>query len=286
MKKLLIPALLLATSASYGALSTATGSRLTDYTNWFADPFAVASDANYVGVPYPSANTPNGTDIDNADRDWSGWTANWTPTGLKDTIPNPFFNPLSSTKNLIVEVVFLGETAGWWDDLGYTLNGTTDVILADSIQTIGWQKNRWFGDYATLSLKPGQSLDLFVTGTGSRSNVQDGLPSIGADGGKYYVYDPMNNTPGYSTQQSYFGSLVPLTSVRGSNFLDPYTIVAFEDIRQRGAGRDSDFNDMLIAFRAGYDIPQGGVPEPSTYGLIGAAALLGLIGFRRFAKKA
>ncbi len=286
MKKLLIPALLLAAASSYGALTTATGTRLTDYTNWFANPFAVASDANYTGVPYPRLNQPNGTDIDDANRDWSGWTKNWAPTGLKDTIPNPFSNPLSSTKNLTVEVVFLGETAGWWDDLGYTLNGTTDVILADSIQTVGWQQNRFFGDYAYINLKPGQSLDLFVTGTGVSSDVQDDLASIGANGGKYYVYDPANNTPSYSTQQSYFGSLVPIASVRGTDYLDPFTIVAFEDIRQRGAGRDSDFNDLIFAFRAGYDIPQGGVPEPSTYGLIGAAALLGLIGYRRYAKKA
>ncbi|HLP03445.1 MAG TPA: PEP-CTERM sorting domain-containing protein [Opitutaceae bacterium] len=30
------------------------------------------------------------------------------------------------------------------------------------------------------------------------------------------------------------------------------------------------------------DVPQGPVPEPSTYGLIGAAALLGLVSYRRF----
>lgn len=284
MKKLLIPALLLATASSYGALATATGTRLTDYTNWFEDPFAVASDANYLGIPYPSTNTPDGTAIDDANRDWTGWTKNWNPTGLKDTIPNPFANPLSSTKNLIVEVVFLGETAGWWDDWGYTLNGVTDVMLADSVQTIGWQKNRWFGDYAFINLLPGQSLDLFVTGTGKSGNLQDGLPSIGVNGGKYYVFNTDNNLPDLSDQQSYYGTLNPLTSARGVDYLDPFTIVAFEDIKVGGAGRDSDYNDFIFAFRAGYDIPQGGVPEPSTYGLIGAAALLGLIGYRRFKK--
>lgn len=286
MKKLLIPALLLAASASQGALAPATGTRLTDYTNWFANPFAVASDANYTGVPSPTANQPDGTAIDGPARDWSGWSANWGATGLKSKIDNPFFNPLTATKDLTIELVFLGETAGWWDDWGYTLNGTTDVILADSVQTIGWQKNRKFGDYTYLTLKPGESLDLFVTGTGVFGGVFDGVPSVGSAGGKYYVYEPGNNTPGDATQQSYFGNLAPLASVRGPSYLDPFTIMAFEDIRPGGAGRDGDFNDFLFAFRAGYDIPQGPVPEPSTYGLLGAVALLGFVAYRRFKQKA
>jgi hypothetical protein len=62
--------------------------------------------------------------------------------------------------------------------------------------------------------------------------------------------------------------------------------MAFEDIRRRGSGRDNDFNDFIFAFRAIYDEPQAPVPEPSTYGLIGAATLLGFVGYRRFKKKA
>ncbi len=282
MKNLLIPALLLAAASSYGALSTATGGRLTDYTNWFG-PFGVASDANYLGVPYPKTNTPPGSgpgNIDTVNRDWSGWTKNF-PVGLLGPISNT-----SATDKLIVETLFLGETAGWWDDWGYRLNGT-DYLLADGVQTIGGGTNRWFGDYQYFTLNPGETLDFFVTGSGLKS--QDGVITTGALGGRYYVFDKSLNTPVGATDHSYFGTMTPLTSVRGPAYLGnedgtiPFTVVAFED---QHVSSDKDFNGFIFAFRAGYDMPQGGVPEPSTYGLIGAAALLGLVGYRRFKKQA
>lgn len=277
MKKLLIPALLLAAASSYGQLTTATGTRLTDYTNWFG-PFAVASDANYTGIPSPALGIPNATAIDTINRDWKGWKANWTPTALGAPITNT-----STTKNLVVETLFLGESAGWWDDFGVRINGV-DSLLADSVQTIGAGTNRSFGDYTYITLKPGQTLDFFVTGTGVFGN-NPGI-TTGPNGGKYFAFETSANYPAASTQQSYWGQLEPLTSARGQAYVDAgqFTVLAFEDIRSGGAGRDSDFNDFLFAFRSGYDIPQGGVPEPSTYGLLGAAALLGLVGYRRFRK--
>ena len=78
-----------------------------------------------------------------------------------------------------------------------------------------------------------------------------------------------------------------MTSVRDvariPGILDEFLVVGFEDIRERGAHRDSDFNDFIFAVRASYNRPQGGgvVPEPSTYGLMGAAVLLLAIAWRR-----
>ena len=289
MKRLLLTGLVLAAASAYGSLNTATGDLLTDYTNWFAPEFNVASDANYIGVPHPATGAPAA--FVDANRQWSGWTANWGATGLKSTsVATPFWNDPSVGKpTKYIEVVFLGETAGWWDDLGYTKNGV-DFLLADSVQTINKNgpKNRWFGDNLVLTLAPGESVDFFVTGSGIYGDNTNASPTIGPEGGKYYVFDTDLNVPAGSDMQSYFGVLDPITSVRDVNLipgvLDPFLVLGFEDIRERGANRDSDFNDFIFAIRSTYDPPQAPVPEPSTYGLIGAAALLALVGYRRFKK--
>jgi hypothetical protein len=176
MKKLLIPAVLLAAATSYGQLSTAAGTRLTDYQNWFEVPFAVTSDANYLGVPYPASGQP-APFVEAGVRTWSGWSQNWGASSLMSTFPGSFTN-LSSDVNLKVEIIFLGETAGWWDDWGYEINGGLPQVLANSVQTvpIHGAVNRWFGDYTYITLTPGQSLDVFVTGSGVRRQpvVPDG----------------------------------------------------------------------------------------------------------------
>lgn len=266
MKKLLIPAMLLAAASSYGALTNATGDQQSDYDTWFSK-FYVESNVYYPGQPSVVTDTPAA--YNDSTGVWSGWEANFGSTALSSTITNPFANT-SELYSMTIEIVFLGETAGWLDHLGYTLNGV-DYYLATNMQAVG-VGNVDYGDYATITLLPGESIDLFVIGNGTA-------------GGKYYVYDTSKNVPSTATMQSYYGTLAPKDSLVDPENLTPFYVVGFEDIRL-DKHADGDYNDVIIAFRSYYDIPQGPVPEPSTYGLIGAATLLGFAGYRRFRKRA
>ncbi len=271
MKKLLFPTLLLAATTSYGALSPASVPQLANYTTWLG-AFAIASDGTELNQPSPILGLPPAGPL--GTNTWSGWQPNWS-TGLV----GPIVGQAGGTTTL--EAVFLGETAGWWDDWGYRLDGV-DYLLADGMQAVGGA-TRNFGDNTTFTLNPGQTLDFFVTGSAITS--PDGVITVGNNGGKFYVYDKSLNTsygaqPG-TTNQSYYGTLI--TDNASNNLV--YTVAGFEDINIRTGRSDADYNDVIFAFGNQTFTPFGPtVPEPSTYGLMGAAALLGLVGYRRFKK--
>ncbi len=283
MKSLLLPcSLLLGSTVSFGALTTPSvgDPRLTDYQAWF-DGFDVASDKTVYSQPYPDGGTP--APFADADRTWSGWTPNWGADQLM-----PIANT-DASRTLFVETLFVGETAAWWNDWGYRItadDGTfTESLLADGIQAAGSSATVSFGDYTYISLAPGESLDFFYNGTRGYT-AGDGDLYDTSNGGRYYAFDSTLTLPGGATMQSYYGTITPLTSVRGPAFADvPFTILGFEDINDGAGWQDRDHNDLLFAYRAGFDLPQGPIPEPSTYGLIAAGALLALVGYRRLRRK-
>lgn len=267
MKTLLIPTLLLTASNALGALSTATGGQLTDYTNWF-EPFRVASDANVTGIPNPRLNFPNAIQADGPNRDWTGFFANWSAT----SVVAPVFG---GSAPVTAEFVFLGESGGWWNDWGYQLNGT-DHLLAEGMQARDGT-NIHFGDNFFLTVQPGDSLEIFITGSGVTR--QDGQVTVNAqNGGRFQAYDKTLNTGG-SVEQSYYGILDPLTSVREGADLSPFTVFSFEDYRVTTGRSDRDYNDLIFAVR--FSTPSAEVPEPATYGALAAVVLLGFIGLRR-----
>ncbi len=296
MKKLLIPALLLAAASSYGVtsdlLKTATDARLNDYTNWFTPQFNVSSDADYYSTPFPPG-VPAG--FSDANRTWSGWTANWSPTALGGPIvgKDSDYDPQGKLRTYTtkVEFAFLGETAGWWDNIGYRLtdgagNLIEEKLLADGIQTVAPNTNREFGDYWEYVLDAGNKLDFFVIGT-EKSGPNEIIDPTPVKGGKFFVFDETANIPGSAMEQSYYGQLQPLTNERVVDkskelYKQSWTVMGFEDIQTK-LNSHIDYNDIGFAFRADYFVNTA-VPEPSTYGLIGAVALLGLAGYRRYRK--
>jgi hypothetical protein len=90
-----------------------------------------------------------------------------------------------------------------------------------------------------------------------------------------------------TSSANFAGGWVPVfgndvfTSVAGGNYRFAYgSVAAFS-----GNGGDGlTFGNFIDNAAFGFDI--GAVPEPSTYGLIGAGALVGLVAFRRIRSKA
>jgi len=174
----------------------------------------------------------------------------------------------------MVIATFLGKTAGWSNDLGLNLGGSNAYgsgayTLWSSINTsmpaAGEQYSFTLADDAVPT-----SLDFWLN-----SNAAE-------YGGTYSIFDPDGSVPDDSGTPDFDHSAF----AKVFNVFDDGTatnrsvlLVALEDWR----GFDSDFTDMLFAIeiygREGAS--QFPVPEPSTYGLIGAMVLMALAVVRR-----
>jgi hypothetical protein len=201
-----------------------------------------------------------------------------------------------------IRAIFTGESAGWLNDFGYTYDGnpasaTQSFTVFKDIQaanTGNGSVNINFGDYIDVGFLQSDSaanFDFWLNGVG-----EFGLntPTPTQLGGVYTAIHPTNSTPYVAGQVLWAPSPIFVnTWVQALNGgLGGYTdvatyLVGFDDWRL-DRGSDADDNDFMFAlqFYRADGTPFTPIPEPSTYGLIGAVALVGLIARRRFSKKA
>jgi len=190
-----------------------------------------------------------------------------------------------------VRVIFTGEDAGWTDSLGYTYTGNatstgSSFTLFDSIQSNGPSTiNTWFGDSADISLNIGaaSTFDFWYSAAGTDGSGP--YPSPSPYGGVYSMFNSPSNVR-FADSPLWVNTWISATS----SYENVATyLVSFEDWNVKNVPNSSliDYSDAMFALQ--FFGPDGKpftpVPEPATYGLIGAAALLGLVAVRRFKNK-
>jgi len=190
-----------------------------------------------------------------------------------------------------VRIIFAGEDAGWTDSLGYTYTGNPHTVgssftVFDRIQSNGPSTiNTMFGDSADIVLNPGaaSTFDFWYSAAGMDGPGPYVTPS--SYGGVYSLLNSPSNVR-FADSPIWVNTWISATS----SYQNVATyLVSFEDWNVKNVPQSSliDYSDAMFALQ--FFGPDGKpftpVPEPATYGLIGAAALLGLVAARRFKSK-
>ncbi|HEU5077813.1 MAG TPA: PEP-CTERM sorting domain-containing protein [Opitutaceae bacterium] len=180
-----------------------------------------------------------------------------------------------------VTTIFLGETAGWKNDFAYANSSTPTTytpLVTDVENNLNGTGNIRSGWTTQVSYGAGENLEFYLNSGGSLTQ-----------GGLFSAFGSSNFFAGGDTSSHVRWSTrdVTTTYFNGSSWVtnDVTTLlIGFEDTRKGVSFYDGDFNDFVVAFQFLPTQVQA-VPEPSTYGLLGGLALVGLVALRRFKRK-
>jgi len=184
--------------------------------------------------------------------------------------------------------IYVGETAGWQNDFGYTYDKSPVTDSAESFTL--WNNIR--GDSGQPgSPNFGDSFDInFLANDPFATNFDLWLNAVGnegSDGGVDTVLHPSNSMP-VQDHVKWLATPFELNTwvAADGKYEDVKTyLFSIEDWNLNGKGDDNDYSDFIMAVQlfGPNGTPLGGtpVPEASTYGLVGAAGLLGLAALRR-----
>lgn len=202
------------------------------------------------------------------------------PAGITEA--NGWFNAASYAVSLDtgdrVRVTYLGKTAGWINDFGFNIGGANAYGAGAGTFWAGiTNTSPGFGSYFSGVWTGAPTIIDFWLNSGGPL-----APVVPALGGTYSIFFPGTSIPSNSGLPGFDYSARGRVFTVYDNGLDAartILVIAIEDWRSF----DADFTDMFFAIEI-YDRdgnPQFPVPEPSTYGLIGAMLLLGLVVVRR-----
>jgi hypothetical protein len=196
-----------------------------------------------------------------------------------------------------IRAIFLGESAGWLNDFGYSYDGNPASASSYTVFTriqacpdTPYPVNVHFGEYVDVGLAAGaaDSFDFWLNAVGGSGLVDSSTSTV--NGGVYTVFNPAGSSPSiapgnivYRQQPLMVSTWEPATM----SYRDVATyVVGFEDSRPDNR-IDGDYSDLVIGFQfflptaVHFDAPNSAaiapIPEPTFYGWVAAVGLLGLI---------
>lgn len=192
---------------------------------------------------------------------------NWSSTP-----PAAVRREMTYTGGLTVRVIFVGESAGWLNDFGYSYDGNpastvNSFTLFANISALAPTASIAFGDHADIPLLPGEAstFELWFNAVGG-----DDHPNPPTEYGSVYtLFHPEHSNP-FVAPGNVLWSQSPIMVSTWIPALHTYQdiptyLVGVEDWR-RDRGSDNDYNDFMIAiqfFEASGGVFQTSLPPSS-----------------------